>query len=70
MITRRRTSRSLSIGPSIREWSLADAHDEEFQPKVYDGLTGHELDKNEVLKARLNEIEVFVSMGVWDVAPR
>ena len=50
--------------------SWADAHDEEFQPKVYDDLTGHELDRNEVLKERLNEIEGLASMGVWDVAPR
>ena len=50
--------------------SWADAHDEEFQPKVNDDLTGHELDGNEVLKARLNEIEGLASMGVWDVAPR
>ena len=50
--------------------SWADAHDEEFQPKVYDVLTGHELDRNEVLKARLNEIEGLAGMGVWDLAPR
>ena len=37
---------------------------------MYDDLTGHELDRNEVLKARLNEIEGLASMGVWDVAPR
>ena len=48
----------------------ADANDEEFQPKVYDDLTGHELDRNEVLKAMLNVIEGLASMGVWDVAPR
>ena len=50
--------------------SWADAHDEEFQPKVYDDLTGHELDRSEVRKARLNEIEVLTSVGVWDVASR
>ena len=50
--------------------SWADAHDEDFQPKVYDDLTGHELNRNEVMKARLNEIEGLASMGVWDAAPR
>ena len=50
--------------------SWADAHDEELQPKVYEDLTGHELDRNEVLKARLNEIEGLASMGVWVVALR
>ena len=40
--------------------SWADAHDEEFQPQVYDDLK----------KARLNEFEGLVSTGVWDVAPR
>ena len=42
--------------------SWADALDEEFQPKVYDYLTGHALDWGEVLKVRLNEIGRLVSM--------
>ena len=37
---------------------------------MYDELTGHELDKEEVLKARMNEIDGLSNMGVWDFAPR
>ena len=37
--------------------SWADVYDEEYQPKVYDELMGHVLGKEEVLEARMNEIE-------------
>ena len=37
---------------------------------MYDELTGHELDKEEVLKARMNEIDGLANIGVWDIAPR
>ena len=43
--------------------SWADAYDEECQFKIYDELTGHELDKEEVQKARMNEIDGIASMG-------
>ena len=50
--------------------SWADAYDEECQSKIYDELTGHELDKEEVQKARMNEIDGLTNMGVWEIAPR
>ena len=37
---------------------------------MYDDLTGHDLDRNEVMKSMLNNVEGLASMGVWDVAPR
>ena len=50
--------------------SWTDAYDEKCQSKVYDELTGHELGKGEVLKARMNEIEGLANIGVWEIAPR
>ena len=37
---------------------------------MYDDFTGHDLDRNEVMKSMLNNVEGLASMGVWDVAPR
>ena len=50
--------------------SWTDAYDEECQSKIYDELTGHELNKEEVLKARMNDIDGLGNMGVWEIAPR
>ncbi len=50
--------------------SWADVSEEQGLNKIYDKMTGQELEQEEVMKARMNEIEGLKEMQVWEGVPR
>ena len=55
---------------ATRNMDWADLQDEEFEEEaVFDDLTGKILKWDKVIKARLDEIEALINMGVWEVVP-
>ena len=53
-----------------KSFDWADMEDAEIEPAVvYDDLTGKLLKWEKVIKARFNEVEALIKMGVWEVVP-
>ena len=53
-----------------KNFDWADMEDAEIEPEVvYDDLTGKLLKWEKVIKARFNEVEALIKMGVWEVVP-
>ncbi len=49
--------------------SWADVSEEQCLIKIYDNVTSQDLDQDEVMKARVNQIEGLKETQAWEVVP-